>query len=100
MSENFIAHFLLLSADLWLSSIFVLGQIDPGDGAKWSEELLEICLTSVLRQIGYTDGGIVISCWVETYIIVENTTVQLLKCQQITDLEGTPIYTHPCGLAA
>lgn len=36
-------------------------QVDAGDGAKGPEELLQVSLTSVLRQVGDTDGGIVIS---------------------------------------
>lgn len=53
-----------MSTDLGLSSVLVLGQINPRDGAKRSEELLQICLTGVLGQVGHTDGGIVISCQV------------------------------------
>lgn len=60
---------LRLSTDLGLPSILVLGQIDPGDGAKWSEELLQVRLAGVLRQIGHTNSGIVISCWGQKYSI-------------------------------
>lgn len=44
-----------------LSSVLVLGQVDPGDGAKGPEQLLQVCLPGVLRQICHTDGGIIIS---------------------------------------
>lgn len=55
------------SADLWLSSILILGQVDPWDGAKRPEKLLQVCLTGVLRKVGHTDGGIVISCQSEIH---------------------------------
>lgn len=58
-----------MSTDLRLPSVLVLCQIDPGDGAKWSKELLQVCLTGVLRQIGHTNSGIVISCRVQTYSV-------------------------------
>ena len=47
---------------LGLPSVLVLGQVDPGDGAEGPEELLQVSLPGVLRQIGDTDGGIVIGC--------------------------------------
>lgn len=59
-----------MSTDLWLSCVLVLGQIDPWDGAKWSEELLQVCLTGVLGQIGNTNSGIVIRCQIKAYIVV------------------------------
>lgn len=46
---------------LGLPSGLVLGQVDPGDGAKRPEEFLQVSLTSVLRQVSDTDGGIVVS---------------------------------------
>ena len=48
-------------AHLGLAGGLVLCQVDAGDGAKGPEELLQVSLTSVLRQVGDTDGGIVIS---------------------------------------
>ena len=51
-----------MDTDLRLSSILVLGQINPGDGAKRPEKLLQVSLAGVLRQIGHTDGSVVISC--------------------------------------
>lgn len=47
---------------LGLSGVLVFGQVDPRDGAKWSEEFLQVSLTGVLRQIGHTNSSIVISC--------------------------------------
>lgn len=58
-----------MSTDLWLPSVLVLCQIDPRDGAKWSEELLQVCLTGVLRKIGHTNSSIVISCREQTYSV-------------------------------
>lgn len=55
-----------MSADLRLSSVLVLGQIDPRDGAKRSEELLQVRLTGVLRQIGHANSGVVVGCKVQT----------------------------------
>lgn len=55
------------SSNLWLSCILVLCQINPRDGAKWSEELLQIGLAGVLRQVGHTDCSIVISCKVQSF---------------------------------
>ena len=68
-----------MTTNLWLSCILVLSQIDPWDGAKGSEELLQVCLTSVLRQIGHTNGSIVISCEMQSYILCE---VTLLVAEQ------------------
>lgn len=48
--------------NLGLSGVLVFGQVDPGDGAKWSEEFLQVSLTGVLRQVGHTNSSIVISC--------------------------------------
>lgn len=59
--------FIKMSTNLWLPSVLVLGQVDPGDGAKWPKKLLQVCLTSVLRQIGHTNSSIVISCRAQTY---------------------------------
>lgn len=68
-------HFIKSNArfitDLRLSGVLVLGQIDPWDWAKWSEELLQICLTGVLRQVGDTNGSIVISCQNKHSVSVE-----------------------------
>ena len=50
-----------LLAHLGLAGGLVLCQVDAGDGAKGPEELLQVGLTSVLGQVGDTDGGIVIS---------------------------------------
>lgn len=50
---------------LGLSGVLVFGQVDPGDGAEWSEEFLQVSLAGVLRQVGHTDGSIVISCGAE-----------------------------------
>lgn len=38
----------------------VLGQVDPGDGAEGAEQLLQVGLPCVLRQVGDPDGGVVI----------------------------------------
>lgn len=46
---------------LGLTSGFVLGQVNAGDGSERTEELLKVSLPGVLRQIGHTNGGIVIS---------------------------------------
>ena len=52
-----------------LPSVFVLGQVDPGDGAEGSEELLQVRLSGVLGQIGHADGGVVIRWgWEDTPI--------------------------------
>lgn len=58
-----------LCTDLRLSGVLVFGQVDPWDGAKRSEELLQVSLTGVLRKIGHTNSSIVISCGLKTYDI-------------------------------
>lgn len=47
---------------LRLACVLVLGQVDPRDGAKRPEKLLQICLPGVLGQVGHTDCSIIISC--------------------------------------
>lgn len=54
--------------DLRLPGVLVLGQVDPGDGAEGSEELLQVCLAGILGQVGHTDGGIVVSCEAQTFV--------------------------------
>lgn len=49
-------------SNLGLSGVLVFGQVDPGDGAKRSEKLLQVSLTGVLGQVGHTDSRIVIGC--------------------------------------
>jgi hypothetical protein len=49
-------------AHLGLASGLVLSQVDAGDGAEGPEELLQVCFTGVLGQVGDTDGGVVVSC--------------------------------------
>lgn len=91
-----------MRAYLRLPSVLVLGQIDPGDGAKWSEELLQICLTGVLRQICHTNGGIIISCQVQThvYFILGSTPGAVKVHNGCMVPAGTPASTHLCGWAA
>lgn len=48
--------------DLRLSGVLVFGQVDPGDGAKWSEKFLQVSLAGVLRQVGHTNSSVVVSC--------------------------------------
>lgn len=55
------------STDLGLPGVLVLGQVDPRDGAKRSEEFLQVRLAGVLRQISHTNSSVVISCWVQTH---------------------------------
>lgn len=70
---HFIKSNVRFITDLRLSRVLVLGQIDPWDWAKWSEELLQVCLTGVLRQVGDTNGSIVISCQKQTVFLLNNT---------------------------
>ncbi|KAG7223191.1 hypothetical protein INR49_015799 [Caranx melampygus] len=53
--------------------------IDPGDGAKWPEELLQVCLTGVLGQVSHTDGGIVISCQARGHVFARLALCRLCR---------------------
>lgn len=66
-----------LCTDLRLSSVLVFGQVDPWDGAKRSEKLLQVSLTGVLRKIGHTNSSIVISCGLKTWYSYVEMLMQL-----------------------
>lgn len=89
---HFIKSNVRFITDLRLSRVLVLGQIDPWDWAKWSEELLQVCLTGVLRQVGDTNGSIVISCQKQTVFLLNNTW----GCAGIINHNTTTI-TPPTG---
>lgn len=42
---------------LRLASIFIFCQVDSLNGSKWSEQFLQVGLSSIFRQVGNTDGG-------------------------------------------
>lgn len=48
-----------------LARVLILSQVDPRDRAERSEELLQIRLPRVLRQVGHTDCSVVIR-WTKT----------------------------------
>lgn len=43
--------------NLRLASIFIFCQVDSLNGSKWSEQFLQVGLSSIFRQVGNTDGG-------------------------------------------
>lgn len=85
--------------NLRLSGVLVFGQVDPRDGAKWSEKFLQVSLTGVLRQIGHTNSSIVISCGAKRKQDVHtlNNAVRLPSTTNETHLFGWAAWTPLVG---
>lgn len=64
---NMYLHIIVVTTKTYfrLARVLILSQVDPRDRAEWSEELLQIRLPRVLRQVGHTDCSVVIR-WTKT----------------------------------